>query len=84
MMRRLLAILLFAWPLVGSRLRGLLVGYVAAMAFTLTYGGEHFVVDAVAGGLYAAVAVAGVRRVLRDDGPRPDEPAAQAVVMAGR
>ncbi len=77
-------VLLFAWPVVGSRLRALLVVYVAAMTFTLTYGGEHFVVDAVAGALYAAASVAAVRRVLRGDGPQPDQPTAQAVVTAGR
>ncbi len=42
------------------RTRVLLVLYVLAMTFTLTYGGEHFIVDAFVGWAYAAVAVYGV------------------------
>ena len=42
-------VLLFSWPLVGVRTRALLVAYVLAMTFTLAYGGEHYVVDAVVG-----------------------------------
>ncbi len=53
-------VLLFSWSLVGRRVRALLVGYVLAMTFTLAYGGEHFVVDAFVGWLYAAVSVYGV------------------------
>ncbi len=37
----------------------LLVAYVLAMTFTLAYGGEHYVVDALVGWVYAAVAVSG-------------------------
>ena len=62
-------VLLFSWPLVGARTRVLLVAYVVAMTFTLAYGGEHYVVDAVVGWAYAAVAVFGVARLLR---PAPD------------
>ncbi|MDP9445252.1 MAG: phosphatase PAP2 family protein [Actinomycetota bacterium] len=58
-------VLLFSWPLVGVRTRVLLVGYIAVMTFTLTYGGEHYVVDAVAGWVYAAGAVFGVARLFR-------------------
>jgi hypothetical protein len=55
-------VLLFSWSRVGRKLRALLVAYVVAMTFTLTYGGEHFVVDAFVGWAYAAVSVYGVRR----------------------
>jgi hypothetical protein len=58
-------VLLFSWSLVGWRVRLLLVAYIAAMTFTLTYGGEHYVVDALIGWVYAAVAVYGVAWVLR-------------------
>ena len=58
-------VLLFSWSLVSRRTRALLVGYVVAMTFTLTYGGEHYVIDAVIGWIYAAVAVYGVAGVLR-------------------
>jgi hypothetical protein len=53
-------VLLFTWALVRRRTRVLLVLYVLAMTFTLTYGGEHFIVDAFVGWAYAAVAVYGV------------------------
>ena len=58
-------VLLFSWSLVGRRTRVLLVVYILAMTFTLTYGGEHFVVDAFVGWLYAAAAVYGVAWVFR-------------------
>ncbi len=58
-------VLLFSWRLVGVRTRVLLVAYVVAMTFSLTYGGEHYVVDAVVGWVYAAVAVLGVGLLFR-------------------
>lgn len=58
-------VLLFSWSLVGWRVRLLLVTYIAAMTFTLTYGGEHYVVDILIGWVHAAVAVYGVAWVLR-------------------
>jgi hypothetical protein len=58
-------VLLFTWPLVRRTTRALLVLYVLAMTFTLTYGGEHFVVDAFVGWAYAAVAVYGVAWLFR-------------------
>ena len=67
-------VLLFSWSLVSRRTRALLVLYVVAMTFTLTYGGEHYVVDALIGWLYAAVAVYGVGWVFRRRS-RPAEPA---------
>ena len=57
-------VLLFTWPLVRAWVRGLLLGYIAAMTFTLTYGGEHYVVDAVLGWVYAAVSVWLVARLM--------------------
>jgi hypothetical protein len=64
-------VLLFSWPLVGPRTRGLLVAYILLMTFTLTYGGEHYVVDAVVGWAYAAVAVFGVAWLFRRHRPAP-------------
>ena len=67
-------VLLFSWRLVGVRTRVLLVAYVVAMTFTLAYGGEHYVVDAFVGWLYAAVAVLGVARLLDRTSSRPPVP----------
>jgi hypothetical protein len=53
-------VLLFTWSLIRVRSRVLLVLYVLAMTFTLTYGGEHYIVDAFIGWAYAAAAVYGV------------------------
>jgi hypothetical protein len=53
-------VLLFVWSLVRWRARVLLVLYVVAMTFTLTYGGEHYIVDAFVGYAYAAAAVYGI------------------------
>jgi hypothetical protein len=50
-------LLLFFWPVVGRRLRVTLTAYAGAMAFTLVYGGEHYVVDVLAGWAYAVVVV---------------------------
>ena len=50
---------LFVFRLVGrgrGPWRWLLFAYPAAMAFTLVYGGEHFVVDILAGWAYALAA----------------------------
>lgn len=58
-------VLLFTWRLVRTRTRVLLVVYIVAMTFTLTYGGEHYIVDAFIGWAYAAVAVYGVAWVFR-------------------
>jgi hypothetical protein len=67
-------VLLFTWPLVRQRTRALLVVYVLAMTFTLTYGGEHYVVDAFVGWAYAAVAVYGVAWWFRrQSAARPDD-----------
>lgn len=58
-------VLLFSWRLVLPWVRVLLGVYIAAMTFTLTYGGEHYVVDAFIGWAYAAAAVFGTAAVLR-------------------
>ncbi|MGA5818785.1 phosphatase PAP2 family protein [Kitasatospora sp. NPDC094028] len=54
-------LLFFFWPTAGRRLRALLVAYPLAMAITLVYGAEHFIVDVFAGWAYAAVVVFGLR-----------------------
>jgi len=47
-------IALFFWRGAGPKLRVLLVAYPLAMAFTLVYGGEHYVFDVLLGWVYAA------------------------------
>jgi membrane-associated phospholipid phosphatase len=53
-----LLVALFFWPLANTLGRAALLGYVMAMAVTLVYTGEHYVVDVVAGWVVAGVAVA--------------------------
>jgi hypothetical protein len=48
-------LLLFFWRRARTPLRVLLVSYVLAMAFTLVYTGEHFVIDEFVGWTYAIV-----------------------------
>jgi len=48
-------ICLFFWGRANRWVRALLVTYVLAMAFTLVYTGEHFVIDEFVGWTYAAV-----------------------------
>jgi len=50
-------LMLFFWP-AGKLVRVLLGAYTLAMAFTLVYGGEHFVIDIVAGWAMALAAYA--------------------------
>jgi hypothetical protein len=50
-------LLLFFWP-AGWAVRALLGCYTLAMAFTLVYGGEHFVIDLVVGYVFTATAFA--------------------------
>lgn len=68
-------LLVFFWPLVGRRTRALLMLYVAAMAFTLVYAGEHYVIDLLAGWVYAVASVVVVRRILRSPTTPVEEPA---------
>jgi hypothetical protein len=56
-------LMLFFWA-AGNRVRLLLGAYTLAMAFTLVYGGEHFVADIVAGWAMA-LAVFGLVAVMR-------------------
>lgn len=61
-----LFVCIFFWRGARVWLRALLVLYVLAMAFTLVYGGEHYVFDVVVGWAYAvavALAAAALRRV---------------------
>jgi membrane-associated phospholipid phosphatase len=63
-----LLVVIFAWSLVPARLRWLrapLAAYPFAMAFALIYGAEHYVVDIVAGWVYAIAAYALVTAVAR-------------------
>ena len=48
---------LFLWPSVSRLARAALAAYAVAMALTLVYTGEHYVVDVLAGWLVAAFAV---------------------------
>jgi membrane-associated phospholipid phosphatase len=50
-------LLLFFWPS-GWFVRGFLAAYTLAMGFTLVYGGEHYVMDILAGWLLAGTAFA--------------------------
>ena len=61
---------LFLWPWVSRLSRVLLAAYALAMALTLVYTGEHYVVDVLAGWLVAAVGVVVARLAHR----RPDRP----------
>ncbi len=47
-------LMLFFWQSAG-RYRWLLLAYPAAMAFTLVYSAEHFVIDIIVGWIYATV-----------------------------
>jgi membrane-associated phospholipid phosphatase len=58
-----LLVVLFLWRLSPWWVRPLLALYPPAMAFSLVYGGEHYVVDCIAGWAYAAVAFFSVEYV---------------------
>ncbi len=72
-----LLVALFLWPSVGRLARLLLAAYAVAMALTLVYTGEHYVVDVLAGWLVAVVGTLAGRAVaaLRQDHPPTEEPA---------
>ncbi|HEY6960412.1 MAG TPA: phosphatase PAP2 family protein [Gaiellaceae bacterium] len=53
-----LLITLFLWRFTKPWLKPLLAVYPAAMAFSLVYGGEHYVVDCIAGWVYAGATYA--------------------------
>ncbi len=56
-------IMLFLWPWARWRWRFVLALYPPAMGFALVYTGEHYVIDILAGWVYAAVAFLVVERV---------------------
>jgi membrane-associated phospholipid phosphatase len=58
-----LLLALFLWRLVPRWAKPLLALYPPAMAFSLVYGGEHYVVDCIAGWAYAVVVFVVVERV---------------------
>jgi membrane-associated phospholipid phosphatase len=63
---------LFLWSSVSRISRVLLAAYALAMAVTLVYTGEHYVVDVLAGWLVAIVGVGAARLVGRlTGGPEP-------------
>ncbi|NPC43690.1 phosphatase PAP2 family protein [Nocardioides sp. zg-1230] len=63
---------LFLWPSLSRVSRILLAAYALAMALTLVYTGEHYVVDVLAGWLVAIVGVGAARLVGRlTRGPVP-------------
>ncbi|MBC2933586.1 phosphatase PAP2 family protein [Nocardioides sp. zg-1228] len=59
---------LFLWPSVSRVSRVLLVVYPLAMAVTLVYTGEHYVVDVLAGWLVAVLGVGAARLARRRSG----------------
>jgi membrane-associated phospholipid phosphatase len=68
---------LFLWPSVQLVSRVLLAAYALAMALTLVYTGEHYVVDVLAGWLVAVVGVGASRLVGRR--AREREPSARTM-----
>lgn len=64
-----LLVALFLWPSVSRVVRAALMTYAAAMALTLVYTGEHYVVDVLAGWAVAALAIL-VATAARPDGYR--------------
>lgn len=80
-------IVLLAWPYCRRLGRGMLVLYLAAMTFTLVYGGEHYVTDVLVGWVYAAGSVALVALVALvarhpDRRPRRHQPGEDVRVAA--
>lgn len=68
-----LLIVLFLWRLAPLWTRPLLVLYPPAMAFSLVYGGEHYIVDCIAGWAYAAFAYLTVEYAFARRAERVDE-----------
>ena len=58
-----LLIVLYLWRLVPRWWRPLLALYPLAMAFSLVYSGEHYVVDCIAGWVYAVATFVAVNLV---------------------
>jgi membrane-associated phospholipid phosphatase len=74
----------FLWPLARRRWRPLLAAYPLAMAFSLVYGGDHYVVDILLGWALVACVMLTVGRFehLRTTAHSPD--AAEVVVLTDR
>ncbi len=64
-----LLVAMFLWPSVSRVARGALMAYAGAMALTLVYTGEHYVVDVLAGWTVAVLAIL-VATATRPDGYR--------------
>jgi PAP2 superfamily len=71
-----LFICMFFWRGARPWLRALMVLYVAAMAFTLVYSGEHYVFDIVVGWAYAVFVVVAARVIAAARAPNRLAPAA--------
>jgi membrane-associated phospholipid phosphatase len=56
---------LFFWGTARWWLRVVLVAYALAMALTLVYTGEHYVIDVLVGWLYAGLSVTAVNAFTR-------------------
>ena len=65
----------FFWPTAGRALRVLLVSYAVGMGFVLVLGGEHYVIDILAGWAYVAGACWVATRWERRRRPAPTMPA---------
>ena len=70
----------FVWPVLGKVGRTLMVIYTLAMAASLVYGGEHYVVDVLIGYAYVAVVMLGARWWERRRAART-EPAAEVTTV---
>ncbi|HEY9315102.1 phosphatase PAP2 family protein [Williamsia sp.] len=78
---------MFMWPRVGALGRVLFLGYACAMAFTLVYTAEHFVLDILLGWMLAGFAIVTVNRCAKylkarrgragEKGPEADEEACE-------
>jgi membrane-associated phospholipid phosphatase len=67
---------LYLWRLVPRAARALLALYPFAMSFALVYSGEHYVVDCIAGGVYAIVTYMAVNWAFDRGDRRVPRPAA--------
>jgi membrane-associated phospholipid phosphatase len=72
---------LYLWRLAPRLLRPLVALYPLVMAFALVYGGEHYVVDIVAGWIYAAVVFFAVNRVFDRRSAREPRPSAEPALV---
>ena len=68
-------LLVLFWPEVKARGKIGLSFYAGSMALVLVYAGEHYVIDVLAGWLYAIVVVVVLRKVQRRRGTAERAPA---------